>query len=53
MYKQDSELNNLQRLICHKTKPNQLSIYIYQNLIFQVSPFSLMAKVSDCGFEVS
>ena len=26
-YKQDSALNNLQRMICHKTQPNQI-IYI-------------------------
>ena len=31
MYKEDLALNNLQGLICHKTKPNQtiFNIYIY------------------------
>ena len=30
MYEEDLALNNLQRLICHKTQPNQiLYIYIY------------------------
>ena len=27
MYKEDLALNNLQRLICHKTQPNQI-LYI-------------------------
>ena len=26
MYKEDLALNNLQRLICHKTKPNQIDV---------------------------
>ena len=31
MYKEDLALNNLQRLICHKTQPNQILYiqYIY------------------------
>ena len=28
MYKEDLALNNLQWLICHKTKPNQTKSYI-------------------------
>ena len=28
MYKEDLALNNLQWLICHKTKPNQILIYL-------------------------
>ena len=28
MYKKDLVLNNLQRLICHKTKPNQIKILL-------------------------
>ena len=27
MYKKDLALNNLQWLICHKTKPNQISYF--------------------------
>ena len=27
MYKEDLALNNLQWLICHKTQPNQTSVY--------------------------
>ena len=31
MYKEDLALNNLQWLICHKTKPNHIySIYMYK-----------------------
>ena len=29
MYEKDLALNNLQWLICHKTKPNQTKSYIY------------------------
>ena len=29
MYKEDVALNNLQWLICHKTKPNQTKSYIF------------------------
>ena len=29
MYEKDSALNNQQWLICHKTKPNSLSLSIY------------------------
>ena len=29
MYKQDFALGNLQLLMCHKTKPNHIYIYIY------------------------
>ena len=29
MYKEDLALNNLQRLICHKTQPNQIIYLIY------------------------
>ena len=29
MYKEDLALNNLQRLICHKTKPDQIFCIIY------------------------
>ena len=29
MYKKDWALNNLQWLICHKTKPNQIKYLIY------------------------
>ena len=29
MHKEDLALNNLQRLICHKTKPNQTEFYIF------------------------
>ena len=28
MYKEDLALNNLQWLICHKTQPNQILIYL-------------------------
>ena len=33
MYKEDLALNNLQWLICHKIKPNQIifNIYMYKN----------------------
>ena len=31
MYKEDLALNNLQRLMCHKTKPNPIYlIYMYK-----------------------
>ena len=46
MYKMDLELNNLQWLICHQTKPNQaiflslsLYIYIYIYIYIYTSPF--------------
>ena len=29
MYKEDLALNNLQWLICHKTKPNQTKSYMF------------------------
>ena len=29
MYKEDLALNNLQWLICHKTKPNPIKSYIF------------------------
>ena len=29
MYKEDLALNDLQWLICHKTKPNQTKSYIF------------------------
>ena len=31
MYKEDLALNNLQWLICHKTKPNQLKVLLKKN----------------------
>ena len=33
MYKEDLALNNLQWLICHKTKPNKTNDYYYYLLI--------------------
>ena len=35
MYKKDLALNNLQLLICHKTKPNQI-IYIFDMCINKI-----------------
>ena len=36
MYKKDLALNNLQRLICHKTKPNKIFsiIIVFIKIIF-------------------
>ena len=34
MYKQDLALNNLQWLICHKTKPNQTKPFIFLSMTF-------------------
>ena len=36
MYKEDLALNNLQWLICHKTKPNQISTLAMPNLKIKV-----------------
>ena len=33
MYKEDLALNNLQRLICHKTQPNQLINNVYRGTL--------------------
>ncbi len=35
MYKEDLALNNLQRLICHKTKPNQTKSYIFNIYLYK------------------
>ena len=48
MYKSDLALNDLQWLIGHKTKPNQTKPYMYERC-----HRSVMAKVLDCGLEVS
>ena len=55
MYKQDLVLNNLQWLICHKTKPNLLRNYI-SLVISQTdkrSPCDIMANILDCNVVIN
>ena len=55
MYKEDLALNNLQWLICHKTKPSQLfrrilplcSVYCHRILSPAVLSFGAFCLVSD------
>ena len=46
MYKEDLALNNLQWLICHKTKPNHIySIYMYkEDLVLNNQQWSIYNK---------
>ena len=42
MYKEDLALNNLQRLVCHKTQPNQIRSYMYKEDLALNNPQGLM-----------
>ena len=45
MYKKNLALNDLQRLICHKTKPNQTLMYIkkFKRLLAWVWQFTKLS----------
>ena len=50
MYEQDLALNNLQWLMCHETKPNQINVVIFYSAIaFPIKAQSARAvKFADC-----
>ena len=48
----DLALNNLQRLICHKTKPTKSNLQQY-NLLEDTKEEIVMIKALDCNIKVS